>query len=70
MIDYVDQFHEIYQHNYQNLTSYRNLTHKSKGIGGFDTNWDGHHDGGVVGRGRQFPLSANALSGCRVGVFE
>ena len=25
--------------------------------GGFDTNWDGHHDGGVVGRGGQFPLS-------------
>ena len=31
--------------------------------GGFNTNWDGHHDGGVVGRGGQFPLSANALSG-------
>ena len=33
------------------------------GEGGFDTNWDGHHDGGVVGRDGQFPLSANALSG-------
>ena len=32
-------------------------------IGGFNTNWDGHRDGGVVGRGGQFPLSANALSG-------
>ena len=34
--------------------------------GGFDTNWDGRHDGGVVGRGGQFPLSANALEvgGC------
>ena len=31
--------------------------------GGFNTNWDGHHDGGVVGQGGQFPLSANALSG-------
>ena len=31
--------------------------------GEFDTNWDGHHDGGVVGRGGQFPLSENALSG-------
>ena len=31
--------------------------------GGFDTNWDGHHDGGVVGRGGQFPFSANVLSG-------
>ena len=30
---------------------------------GVDTNGDGHHDGGVVGRGGQFPLSANALSG-------
>ena len=30
--------------------------------GGVDTNWDGHHDGGVVGRGGQFPLSAKALS--------
>ena len=24
---------------------------------GFDTNWDGHHDGGVVGQGGQFTLS-------------
>ena len=32
-------------------------------FGGFNTNWDGHHDGGVVSRGGQFPLSANALSG-------
>ena len=32
-------------------------------FGGFDTNWDGHHDGGVVGWGGQFPLSENALSG-------
>ena len=31
--------------------------------GGFDTKWDGHHDGGVVGRGVQFLLSENALSG-------
>ena len=31
--------------------------------GGFDTNWDGHHDCGVVGRGGQFSLSENALSG-------
>ena len=31
--------------------------------GGFDTNWDGHHDGGVVGRGGQFSLTENALSG-------
>ena len=31
--------------------------------GGVDTNWDGRHVGGVVGRGGQFPLSANALSG-------
>ena len=31
--------------------------------GGFDTNWDGHHDCGVVGRGGQFPLSENSLSG-------
>ena len=29
----------------------------------------GHHDGGVVGRGGQFPLSENALSEW-VGVFE
>ena len=33
------------------------------GAGGVDTNWDEHHDGGVVVRGGQFPLSANALSG-------
>ena len=31
--------------------------------GGFDTHWDGHHDDEVVGRGGQFPLSENALSG-------
>ena len=31
---------------------------------------DGHHDGGMVGRGGQFPLSANALSGQWVGVVE
>ena len=31
--------------------------------GGFDTNWDGHNDGRVVGRGGQFLLSAVALSG-------
>ena len=30
---------------------------------GFNTNWDGHHDDGVMGRGGQFPLSENALSG-------
>ena len=34
-----------------------------KCAGGFDTNWDGHHDGGVVDRGWQFPPSANTLSG-------
>ena len=28
-----------------------------------DTNWDGNHDGGVVGRVGQLPLSENALSG-------
>ena len=34
------------------------------GGGGFDTSWDEHHDGGVVGLGGQFLLSANyALSG-------
>ena len=32
-------------------------------VAGGDTNWDGHHVGGVVGRGEQFPLSENALSG-------
>ena len=37
--------------------------HFVKRPGEFDTNWDGHHDGGVVGRGVQFTLSANALSG-------
>ena len=37
-----------------------NITYYS---GGVNTNWDGHHDGGVVGRGGQFPLSANVLSG-------
>ena len=31
--------------------------------GVFDTNWDGHHDGGVVRWGGQFPLSENALNG-------
>ena len=31
--------------------------------GAFDTYWDGHHDGGVVDQGGQFPLSTNALSG-------
>ena len=31
--------------------------------GGFDTNWDGHHDDGVVGA---FPLSASALSGQKI----
>ena len=30
---------------------------------GFTTYCDGHHDGWVVGRDGQFPLSANALSG-------
>ena len=38
-------------------------THKA---GGFDTNWDGHHDGGVVGRGGQFPLIMHLVGG----VFE
>ena len=28
-----------------------------------DTNWDGHHDGGVVGWCGQFPLSEYVLSG-------
>ena len=23
---------------------------------GFDTNWDGHHDGGVVGRGEHWAI--------------
>ena len=35
---------------------------------GVDTYWDGHHDGGVVGRGGQLPLNENALRW--VGVFE
>ena len=26
-------------------------------MGGGDTNWDGHHGGGVVGWGGPFPLS-------------
>ena len=30
--------------------------------GEVDTNWDGHHDGEVVGWGRQFPLSALSVS--------
>ena len=30
---------------------------------GVHTNWDGHHDGGVLGRGGQFPLSENLPSG-------
>ena len=36
------------------------------GGGGFNTYWDGHYDGGVVGRGGQFPLSVNAcyVGGC------
>ena len=31
--------------------------------GGFDTDRDGHHDGGVVGQGGRSQLSANALTG-------
>ena len=44
------------------LTEIFRYSNKLRG-GGVDTNWDGHHDGGVVGRGVQFPLSENALSG-------
>ena len=29
---------------------------------GFDTNWDGPHDSGVMGRGGYITLSENALS--------
>ena len=34
---------------------------RSSGGGGVETNWDGNHDGGVVGRGGQFQLSENAV---------
>ena len=36
---------------------------KQLSYGGGSTNRDGHHDGWVVGRGGQIPLSENALSG-------
>ena len=37
---------------------------RDKAGGVFDTNWDGHHDGWVVGPGGLIPLRENALSGC------
>ena len=45
------------------LKSYLTDAQIRTGGWGVDTNWNGHHDGGVVGRGGQFPLSENVLSG-------
>ena len=50
--------------NNLNISKTLNICHDSmRGGEGVDTNWDGHHDGGVVGRVGKFLLSENALSG-------